>query len=173
MASLKLWQAFNGIQQMIEIYDRLWLLSFLDIINYWFVIAPHKYRRTPAQEGKENPTTHFLRKWKLDVTYIQPPCASRMTIMIFQAMVSELSGGRQGANVTSRANYNRNRSVSFFFFFHFSCRGLIQNMIRNRQCESYLTCTRGVFVWCVATFCCPLIFNTTQLTFYLAIKHGV
>lgn len=170
MASLKMWQAFNGIQQMIEIYDRLWLLSFLDIINYWFVIAPHKHWHTPAQKGEENPTTRFLWKWKLDVTYIQPPCASQMTIMIFQAMVSELSGGRQGANVTSRANYNRNRSVFFFFFV---CRGLIQNMIRNRQCESYLTCTHGAFVWCVATFCCPLTFNTTRPKFYLAIKQGV
>lgn len=34
MASLKFDKTFNDIQLMIEIYDRLWLLSFLHIVKY-------------------------------------------------------------------------------------------------------------------------------------------
>lgn len=41
MASLKFDKTFNDIQLMIEICDRLRLLSFLHIVKYWFVIAPH------------------------------------------------------------------------------------------------------------------------------------
>lgn len=57
---IKIWQAFSGIQLMIEIHDCLWLLSFLDT-NYWFVSAPIQIPTHP-QRRHGNPASHICDK---------------------------------------------------------------------------------------------------------------
>lgn len=114
---IKIWQAFNGIQLMIDIYDCLWLLSFLDIVNYWFVIAPHKYQHVGGKEiqhilWSESPKPLFLFLAQHVSKYIFSYMDHNED---FQDMVSVLFKSRQGANVTviSHANYTWKHRVSF------------------------------------------------------------
>lgn len=152
---IKIWQAFNGIQLMIEIYDCLWLLSFLDIINYWFVIAPHKYQHVGGKEiqhilWSESPKPLFLFVAQHISKYIFSYMDHNDD---FQDMVSVLFKSRQGANVTviSHANYTWNHRVSFYW-----CCDLIKKrdwkMWLKTDCmKTCLRCTRGVFLQLAAS----------------------